>query len=135
MNVLKNLSFDDESPERVSARRGQAPAMIWKLTALVLLLPIYMWLVCVLLTPSNAVEFAEHMATCGEHCEPYGYHVPPAVEKPHASEILDLPIIDLALAFSCCEMPRREHVPRDRPPSLSYSSNHSLRAPPTLIPA
>ena len=135
MNALMNLSFDDESPERLSARRGHAPAMIWKLTALVLLFPVYMWLVCILLTPSNAVEFAEHMATYGEHYEPYGYHVPPVVEKPQAAGSADLQTADLVPAFWCCAMPRQAHAPRDRPPPLFDSNSHSLRAPPTLIPA
>jgi hypothetical protein len=135
MNVLKNLSFDNGSPQSVSAQRGQAPAVVWKLTAMVLLFPVYMWLVCILLTPSTAVEFAEHMATYGEHYEPYGYHVPPAVEKPQAAGSVDLQTAGLVLAFSCREKPQREHGSRDRPPPLFNSNSHSLRAPPTLIPA
>lgn len=110
--------------------------MNWKIiTASVLLLPIYLWLVCVLPVPASVSEYAEHMATYGEHYEPYGYHVPPAVEKPQAAGIVENWDADFLIVTSVIAWLPPDHVPRDRPPPLFYSLSHSLRAPPTLIPA
>ncbi len=106
--------------------------MIWKLTALALLLPVYMWCVCVL-TPSTAVEFAEHMSEKGEHYDPYGYHVPPPVEKPDLAGPVQDQSVDLCISAPVCTLLPHPHLARDHPPPLFYSLSHSLRAPPTLI--
>ena len=109
--------------------------MVWKLTALALLFPVYMWMVGIVLTPSRAVEFAEHMATDGEHYEPYGYHVPPVVEKPHLAGPVEGQGVDLRISAPVATLQAYPHLARDHPPPLFYSLSHSLRAPPTLIPA
>lgn len=110
--------------------------MNWKkLTALALLFPVYLWLVGGLLTPAKAVEFAEHMAEEGEHYEPYGYHVSPQVEKPQVANFLDVVTSDRLLSPPVFLEHPLAHLVRDHPPPLFYSLSHSLRAPPTLIPA
>lgn len=85
--------------------------------------------------PDGAVEFAMHMATYGEHYEPYGYHVPPEVEKPQATRFLDVIIVDEQLSPLLIGLLPVEHLVYDRPPPLFASPSHGLRAPPLLIPA
>jgi hypothetical protein len=134
MILLRNISFDKRSSERGDARRGHAPAMVWKLTALALLFPVYLWGVCVL-TPSSAVEYAEHMAEEGEHYDPYGYHVPPVVEKPQPVGFAEDQSVDQCSSDPVDSLQAYPHLARDHPPPLFYTLSHSLRAPPTLIPA
>ena len=110
-------------------------AMNWKiLIALVLLLPVWCWTVG--LAPlTNPQNFALHMAEEGEHCDPYGCFVPPAVEKPQLSGSVEALSADLHQSAPVIALLPLDHVARDRPPPLLYSLSHSLRAPPTLIPA
>ncbi len=120
----------------VPARRLQChPVLLWlKLIALVLVLPTFSW-IALDLTPNCALDFATHMATYGEHYEPYGYHVPPEVEKPQAARFLDAVTADVLLALSHIEFLPVDHVARDRPPPLFSSTIPLLRAPPALLHA
>ncbi|MFZ3013737.1 MAG: hypothetical protein WA045_08525 [Nitrospira sp.] len=131
MNTFRKILFDKWVLDRGVAQRGHGPAMVWKLTALVLLLPVYLWGVCVL-TPSSAVEYAEHMAEEGEHYDPYGYHVPPVVEKPQLAGFAEDPSPDFCGSAPLDSLQAHPHLARDHPPPLFYSLSHSLRAPPTL---
>lgn len=107
--------------------------MHWKtLTALLLLLPTYAWMVCVL-PPIGAVEFVAHMAEAGEHCYSFCQHPTPPVDHPPESAALDL-LFDrpAPLPAPVVLLPHR-WVLQDRPPPLFHSLSHSLRAPPSLI--
>lgn len=86
MTVLSDIPFGKRPPEREAARYGHDSAMAWKFTALLSLLPMWWWLVTVLPPPFSVIDFAEHMIVYGEHYDPYGYHIPPAVEKPQEAE-------------------------------------------------
>ncbi len=105
-----------------------------KLIALVLVLPTFSW-IALDLSPNCALDFATHMATYGEHYEPYGYHVPPEVEKPQAARFLDAVTADLLLTRPLIALLPLDPLAQDRPPPLFSSTIHSLRAPPTLISA
>ena len=120
----------------VPTRRLQChPVLLWlKLIALVLILPTFSW-IALDLTPNCALDFATHMATYGEHYEPYGYHVPPEVERPQIASFLDAVTVDTLLALPVIGLLPVELLVHDRPPPLFSSLSHSLRAPPTLIPA
>jgi hypothetical protein len=103
--------------------------------ALALLVPIVSW-TGMELTPHWALDFATHMVTCSQHGdEPYAYHVPPEIEKPKAASFLDAVIVAVLLPPPLIAVLPLDHLPRDRPPPLFSSLSHSLRAPPTLIPA
>jgi hypothetical protein len=109
--------------------------MAWKLTALLLLLPMWWWLVTVLPPPFSVMDFAEHMVVYGEHYDPYGYHVPPAVEKPQPAGVIEDQGGAPFLPDPMVAVLPLDHVARDRPPPLFYSLSQGFRAPPTLIPA
>lgn len=105
-----------------------------KLISLVLLLPTYWWMVTVI-PPFATQGFVEHMLEEGEHCDDHCSHPHPIIKQPQESgepivcrdETLVLLPLFMALSHS--------GPTRDRPPPLFYSLSHSLRAPPTLIPA
>ena len=120
----------------VPARRLQChPVLLWlKLIALVLVLPTFSW-IALDLTPNCALDFATHMATYGEHYEPYGYHVPPEVEKPQAVRFLDAVTADLLLTRPLIALLPLDPLAQDRPPPLFSSTIPLLRAPPALIHA
>lgn len=115
------------------ARRQHRPAvLLWlQLVAIVLLIPTFSW-IALDLTPNCALDFATHMATYGEHYEPYGYHVPPQVEKPQVARFLDAVPVDMLLALPFVGLLPADPLVHDRPPPFFSSSIHSLRAPPTL---
>jgi hypothetical protein len=109
--------------------------LLWlKLIALVLVLPTFSW-IALDLTPNCALDFATHMATYGEHYEPYGYHLPPEVEKPQVARFLDAVTVDTLVALPFIGLLPADPLVHDRPPPLFSLLSHSLRAPPTLIPA
>ena len=105
-----------------------------KIIAVLLLIPTFSW-IALALTPDCALDFATHMATYGEHYEPYGYHVPPEVEKPQATRSPAALVVDVLLALPLSGLLPVDPLARDRPPPRFASLSHSLRAPPTLIPA
>lgn len=103
-----------------------------QLGALVLLVPLYWWMVCVL-PPIGAVEFVTHMAEAGEHCYSFCQHPSPPVDWPPESAALDLLFDEQAPLPSPVVLLPHRCVRQDRPPPLFYSLSHSLRAPPSLI--
>lgn len=107
--------------------------MNWKiLTALLLLLPIYGWMVCVV-PPLGAVEFVTHMAEAGEHCYSFCQHPSPPVDHPPESAAPDLLVDQQSPLLAPVVLLPHRCVRQDRPPPLFYSLSHSLRAPPSLI--
>jgi hypothetical protein len=107
--------------------------MNWKiLTALLLLLPIYGWMVCVV-PPLGAVEFVTHMAEAGEHCYSFCQHPSPPVDHPPESAAPDLLVDHQSPLLAPVVLLPHRCVRQDRPPPLFYSLSHSLRAPPSLI--
>ncbi len=118
-----------------SCRQHRASGLLWlQLIAVLLLIPTFSWS-ALDLTPDCALDFATHMATYGEHYEPYGYHLPPQVEKPQVARFLDAVTVDTLLALPFIGLLPTDPLVHDRPPPLFSSLSHSLRAPPTLIPA
>lgn len=116
-------------------RHKWGSGLLWlQLVAVLLLIPTFSW-IALDLTPNCALDFATHMATYGEHYEPYGYHVPPQVEKPQSAHFLDVVTVDTLLALPVIGLFPAEPLAHDRPPPLFSSLSHSLRAPPTLISA
>lgn len=109
--------------------------MAWKLTALLLLLPTWWWLVTVLPPLFSVVDFAEHMVEEGEHCDDFCSHPSSPIDPPQATTLFN--ILDVGPVFHerIIALLPLDHAARDRPPPLFYSLSHSLRAPPTLIPA
>lgn len=136
MKLSRLASLGISKVPDVSVRRYKwASSLLWlKLIALVLVLPTFSW-IALDLTPNCALDFATHMATYGEHYEPYGYYVPPQVEKPQIAHFLDAVTVDTLLALPVIELFTAEPLAHDRPPPLFSSLSHSLRAPPTLISA
>jgi hypothetical protein len=136
MKLIRDASSANGMMVSMAARRQtRASGLLGvKLIAIVLLVPTFSW-IALALTPDCALEFATHMATYGEHYEPYGYHVPPQVEKPQAAHFLDAVTVDLLLNLPLIGLLPVDPLAHDRPPPLFYSTIHSLRAPPTLIPA
>jgi hypothetical protein len=109
--------------------------MNWKrLTAILLLLPVYWWHVGVI-PPLDAREFAEHMVVVpeGGHCNEVCVHPSSLIDPPQVSASLDIPD-EAHIPHECliAVLPH-PHAARDRPPPLFLSTSHSLRAPPTLI--
>ena len=107
----------------------------WKiLTALLLFPAVYCW--CGIQIPlGGAVAFATHMAEEGQDCDDSCPHPSPLLEKQPESKFVTL-LSDTALR----EIPLIALLPtprlvQERPPPLFSSLSHSLRAPPTLIPA
>ncbi len=116
-------------------RRQWAASTTWRqFVALALLAPIFSWVV-IEPTPHCLRDFAKHMAEMGEHTDPYGYHVPPEIEQPQAASFFDVVIVDVLPAPPLIGIGPLDHLARDHPPPLFWSLSHSLRAPPTLIPA
>jgi len=136
MKLIRKTASHFHMVARVPARRQPCSSvLIWlQLVALLLLIPTFSW-IALDLTPNCALDFATHMATYGEHYEPYGYHVPPEVEKPQAARFLDAITVDALLAPPLIGLLPVDPLVHDRPPPLLYSTVQSLRAPPTLIPA
>ncbi|MBL8044805.1 MAG: hypothetical protein JNL86_17995 [Nitrospira sp.] len=99
--------------------------------ALVLLVPLYWWMVCVL-PPVGAVEFVTHMAEAGEHCVSFCQHPSSPVDQPPQSAVLDTLVDQQAFHAPVGLRPYRR-VRQNRPPPLFYSLSRSLRAPPSLI--
>lgn len=133
MNLRRQIFFGTAKVANRPARRQRRPAvLLWlQLVAVVLLIPTFSW-IALDLTPNCALDFATHMATYGEHYEPYGYHVPPQVEKPQVARFLDAVPVDTLLALPFVGLLPADPLVHDRPPPLFSSSIHSLRAPPTL---
>jgi hypothetical protein len=105
--------------------------MNWKIgTALLLLLPMYWWMVCVL-PPVGTVEFATHMAEEGEHCLSFCEHSsslivflqPASTASVQANEGLASQQIFAGSATLT--------VVDEHPPPQFSSISHSLRAPPS----
>ena len=111
--------------------------MNWKtLIAILLLLPVYWWYVGVF-PPLDAREFAEHMVVVpeGEHCSEICVHPSSLIDPPQQSASLAIPVdthIPHERLIAVLPHPR---AARDRPPPQFSPISHSLRAPPTLIPA
>ncbi len=136
MKLARKTASDFGVVANVPTRRLQCHSvLLWlKLIALVLILPTFSW-IALDLTPNCALDFATHMATYGEHYEPYGYHVPPEVERPQIASFLDAVTVDTLLALPFIGLLPADPFVHDRPPPLFSSLSHSLRAPPKLIPA
>lgn len=134
MRLSRQISFGADKVLNMPARRQHRPAvLLWlQLVAIVLLIPTFSW-IALDLTPNCALDFATHMATYGEHYEPYAYHVSPQVEKPEAARFLDAVTTDTLLALPFVGLLPVDPLVHDRPPPLWYSTIHNLRAPPTLI--
>lgn len=100
--------------------------------ALVLLAPLYWWMVCVV-PPFGVVEFATHVIETGEHCYSFCEQLSDPVPPPHivgvtvVSEVEGLPL----LRFVNGHLPPQ--AARGRPP-LWHSLSHGLRAPPPEQP-
>ena len=110
--------------------------MNWKMViALMLFLPVCWW---VELPPLwRAVDMAQHHVECEDdsHCNEVVVHPKSLVDRPAPSA--DVAIVCETFTprkplIALLSDPRRA---RDHPPPLFYSLSHSLRAPPTLIPA
>jgi hypothetical protein len=105
--------------------------MNWKIgTALLLLLPIYWWMVCVL-PPVGAVEFATHMTEAGEHCSSFCEHSSSLIAFPQPVSMASVqadkgPASQQVLALLAPLTVMDEH-----PPPQFCSIAHSLRAPPS----
>ncbi len=87
------------------------------------------------LTSQGAVEFTTHMAEEGEHC--YDHCAPPfsLIDPPAQNYFAEQWQVRSLSSVPDFVLRREWHQTRDRPPPLFYSFSHSLRAPPTLIPA
>ena len=110
--------------------------MSWKSrTALLVLLPMWWWLVTVLPPPFPMVDFAMHLAEEGEHCDDCCAHPTSLIHPPQATALFDIPSDEPAYHEQLFALLPHAHLARDHPPPLFYSLSHSLRAPPTLIPA
>lgn len=136
MKLSRPIYFGAGTVADVPVRRHNwAAGLLWlQLIAVLLLIPTFSW-IALDLTPDCALDFATHMATYGEHYEPYGYHLPPQVEKPQVARFLDAVTVDTLLALPFIGLLPADSLVHDRPPPLFSSLSHSLRAPPTLIPA
>lgn len=134
MGLMSDASQTIGTMVRVFARRqARAWGLLWlKFVAVLLLVPSFSW-IALDLTPNCALDFATHMATYGEHYEPYGYHLPPEVEKPQAARFLDAVSIEALLSPPIIALPPMDYLRHDRPPPLFGSPSHSLRAPPMLM--
>ncbi len=107
--------------------------MNWKVwTALVLLAPIYWWLVCTV-PPFGAVPFTMHMVEKGEHCNSFCEHIDSDTDHFLKNVILDV----LSEAEGTESSPFAKFsfhpVARDSPPPCDDSFQQHLRAPPGLI--
>ncbi len=108
----------------------------WKMViALVLFLPVCWW---VELPPLwSAIDMAQHHVENEDdsHCNEVVVHPKSLVDRPASSADVNI-VCDASIPqeqlIALLPDPRRA---RDHPPPLFYSSSHSLRAPPTLIPA
>lgn len=103
---------------------------VW--TALVLLVPIYWWLVCTV-PPFGAVPFTMHMVEKGEHCNSFCEHI-----DSDTTPFLKNVTFDVLPEMGGAEPPRFAKfsfhpVARDKPPPCVESSRQYLRAPPGLI--
>ena len=107
----------------------------WKiLTALLLLPAIYFW--CGIQIPlGGAVAFATHMAEEGQHCDDSCPHPSPLLEKQSESNFAVLQSDTCLLNISFIALLPTPYTVQEHPPPLFSSLSHSLRAPPTLIPA
>lgn len=120
---------------RPAVLRHWATSMMWlqfvALAVLVLTCSFY----GIELTPQGAVEFTAHMAEEGEHC--YDHCAPPfSLIDPPTRNYFAEQWQERSLPRVPDFVVRREwQQTRDRPPPLFASPSHSLRAPPTLIPA
>jgi hypothetical protein len=134
MRLIRTASSDFGMVSSAPApRQHRVSGLLWlKLIAVLLLVPSFSW-IALDLTPNCALDFATHMATYGEHYEPYGYHVPPQVEKPQVARFLDAVTVDTLLVLPVIGLLPVDPLAHDRPPPLFSSIIHSLRAPPTLI--
>jgi hypothetical protein len=105
-----------------------------KLIALALLLPIYWWSG---LPFESTVELAEHYVTTpeGEHCNESCPHPVSLIDPPRKTSTLDISCDAPVFQECLIALLPPSHLARDHPPPLFYSLSHSLRAPPTLIPA
>ena len=108
--------------------------MNWKtLIALLLLLPTCWWSG---LTPLwTGVELAEHyvLSPEGSHCNEICVHPSSLIDPPQESASLNISFEESVSHKQLIALLPHPHAGRDRPPSLLYSTSHSLRAPPTLI--
>lgn len=118
------------------ARRTSASARLWmKVIVLVLFLPVWWWLVTVLPPPFSVIEFATHIAEEGEHCDDFCAYPVTLIDHSWTPAPFAIPDNGLASHELLITVLPPPHLARDHPPSLFYSLCHSLRAPPTLIPA
>ena len=110
--------------------------MSWKgRTVLLLLLPMWWWLVTVLPPPFAVVDFAMHMVEAGEHCDDFCAYPTDLINPAQVIIPFDIPDHELVCHEQLIALLPPPHLARDHPPPLFYSLSHSLRAPPTLIPA
>lgn len=106
--------------------------MNWKIwTALLLLAPIYWWLICTA-PPVGAIPFTMHMVEKGEHCNSFCEHL-----ASDADPLLKASPFDVLPEAVRSDLPWLIRLPldsivRDRPPPWCGSFQHSLRAPPAL---
>jgi hypothetical protein len=106
--------------------------MNWKtLTALLLVLPIYWWLVCTV-PPFGAVALTMHLAEKGEHCSSFCQHVSSIIEAPREFIVCNVSDDELVPACQLITWLSIPHAARDRPPPLFSSPSHRFRPPPTL---
>jgi hypothetical protein len=107
--------------------------MNWRsLTAFLLLLPMWQWCELPLW---NTADLAEHQAIEGDHYHEICPHPSSPIDPPQQSATLGVPQDDAALQHPSFARLPPLHAAREHPPPLFYSLSHSLRAPPTLIPA
>lgn len=115
--------------------RNRATHAIWlKVMTLLLLLPVYWWVVTVI-PPFVTQEFTAHILEEGEHCDDCCQHLSSLIDKPQPPVLHEFNAFELLPFTLLIAVLPLDHVARDRPPPLFYSLSHSLRAPPTLIPA
>ena len=111
-------------------------AMNWKMViALVLFLPVCWWIG---LPPLwSAGELAKHYAESldDEHCNEVVVHPESLVKRPAVSADVAMLLQAIIPHERLIALSPYPYLARDCPPPLFYSLSHSLRAPPTLIPA
>ena len=70
-----------------------------------------------------------------EHCDVSCPHPVSLIDPPQTASALDGPCDQPVFHEQLIALLPPSHLARDHPPPLFYSLSHSLRAPPTLIPA
>ena len=110
--------------------------MNWRMViAFVLILPV--WGDSGLPPFWSAIDLAQHHVEVldDEHCDVSCPHPVSLIDPPHRASALDGLCYEPVFHEQLIAPLPPPHLAREHPPPLFFSRSHSLRAPPTLIPA